>query len=404
MSADVEHFDMPREQYPTWAYSKVFPRRDSPEDAGESVQRHFFFWARNGIYYGLQALGISSGSHVLVPAYVCTAAVEPFTAYGTEVGFYSIGRNCEPDFAEIESKISPRTQAILAVHYFGFPQKIQALRELCTRRNIILIEDCAHVLGGKTGGRELGSFGDASIFSWRKCLPLYDGAELRLNRKGSALSVNWSKETLPFTLKVAKSLVDRILEQSDGSIARIFSGTLEAAKTLWRRGSSAPSDRPLLALDSNRASFDSSLLNQPISRVSRWLLKHSDVSAVIKKRRDNYLYLQKELRDLPGIELLHRELDADTCPWVMPIFFKGLPNAHFLLRKDGIPAVTWGGVRPQNFDSKQFPVADFLYDNLVFLPIHQNLSLSALRKIVSCVASIGASQKPNKPQGDFAVA
>jgi len=199
-------------------------------------------------------------------------------------------------------------------------------------------------------------------------------------------------------------MLDRILEQSDGNIAKMVSGSIEFAKKLWRRVKSAPTDQPLLALDSNRASFDSSLLNQRVSRVSRWLLKHSDVDAVAKKRRDNFLFLQQELRNVPGIEMLHTELDADTCPWVLPIFFDGLPNAHFFLRKEGIPAVTWGGVRPQNLDPQKYPVADFLYDNLVFLPIHQNLNQAALQKIVQCVKKIGAAQKSTKLQGDFQVA
>src|SRR5882724_4501320 len=157
MSTSVETFDMPREQYPSWAYWNVFARSDDFEKNAGNRQHHFFFWARNGIFYSLQALGISHNAHVLVPSYVCTAAVEPFAAYGAEVEFYNIGRNCEPDFAELESRINPRTEAILAVHYFGFPQKIQEFRELCNRHGIALIEDCAHVLRGKTVAQELGS-------------------------------------------------------------------------------------------------------------------------------------------------------------------------------------------------------------------------------------------------------
>jgi len=61
-------------------------------------------------------------------------------------------------------------------------------------------------------------------------------------------------------------------------------------------------------------------------------------------------------------------------------------------------------VRPGNLDPQQFPVADFLYDNLVFLPIHQNLNQAALQKIVQCVKKIGVAQKSTKLQGDFQVA
>jgi len=53
MSASIETFDMPREQYPSWAYWKVFARAEAKS------KKLSFFWARNGIFYSLQALGIS---------------------------------------------------------------------------------------------------------------------------------------------------------------------------------------------------------------------------------------------------------------------------------------------------------------------------------------------------------
>jgi hypothetical protein len=47
---------------------------------------------------------------------------------------------------------------------------------------MVLIEDCAHVLCGESEGEPIGTIGDAAVFSWRKFLPLYDGADLVLNR------------------------------------------------------------------------------------------------------------------------------------------------------------------------------------------------------------------------------
>ena len=46
---------------------------------------------------------------------------------------------------------------------------------------------------------------------------------------------------------------------------------------------------------------------------------------------------------------------------------------HIELRALGIPAVTWGGVRDSRISAREFPEADFLYERLVFLPIHQDL-------------------------------
>ena len=390
--SEAKTLQLPKEQFPSWDYFSVFSRNSNELNSVGSAKRYSFFWARNGIYHALRALRVSPGAHVLLPAYVCTAAVEPFAAFGAEVEFYEIGRDCKPDLAEIESRIGPRTEAILAVHYFGFPQKIHAFRELCDRHKLALVEDCAHVLTGDIEGAPPGTFGDASVFSWRKFLPIYDGAELRLNRRSDSLEVSWNKETIPFTLKVAKCLLDRIFEQSSGGVLGHLSNVLESMKSVWRRANAIPVGQPLLGLDSNQASLDAALLNQRISRVSRFLLRHSDIPAVAKRRRENYLFLQNGFRGMKGIQPLHPNLPPNVCPWVYPLFFDGIANAHFFLREIGIPAVTWGGVRPHGLNPGRYPNADFLYDNLVFLPVHQNLPRRSLDRVVEAVASVAAGR------------
>jgi perosamine synthetase len=402
MTAPAPESAVPREQFPSWQYFSVLHRREEPAHAAprDAIS---FFWARNAIYHALHALAISPGAHVLLPAYLCRAAVEPFEFFGANVEFYSIGRICEPDFSEIEAKITPRTEAILAAHYFGFPQRIDAFRAICDRHRIALIEDCAHVLRGSFQGRPLGSFGDASVFSWRKFLPIYDGGELWLNHPRRPLVPGWRKETFPFTLKVAKSLFDKTLENSTSFLAKSLSLSFESLKSAAKRlrRSSAP-DAPLFALDSNRATFDDSLLNQRMSRVSRWLRAHCDLPAIRENRRHNFQFLLAELRNLPGITLLHHELPDSVCPWIFPIFFNNVPDAHLLLQSEGIPAVNWVGVRPPALNPKAFPDADFLYDNLIFLPVHQNISAAGLESIVRAVKKISASGAAQPQQVEFA--
>jgi perosamine synthetase len=353
-----------------------------------STTRHRFFWARNALYYALRVLGLPPGTHVLLPSYLCTAAIEPFLLFGASVEFYDLGTDLSPDFADLESRIRPETGAVLAVHYFGFPAPIGRLRELCDRRGIRLIEDCAHVLVGEVSGRPLGSFGDASIFSWRKFLPLYDGADLQLNRPGCLPGIRWNQENLLFTCKVAKCLADRVLERSKGLGPAAISGVLEFSKALWKKSRTADPGAPLVPLDSNALSLDRALLDQPISRISRWLLDHSNVSAIVQRRRQNFLHLHERLRLVPGVRVIFNQLPPTICPWVYPVLFVGLANAHLSLRERGIPAVTWGGVRSPLVEERVFQNADFLYENLVFLPIHQDLDVDDLDLIARAVVDV----------------
>ena len=389
MRVRSKQFEVPQEQLLSW---HNFSRRSNiARLAGipQKTRRYLFFWARNALYHSLRALDIRSGEGVLVPAYICAAAVEPIEAYGAKAVFYGVRRDCIPDFSDLEAKIDGGTRAILAVDYFGFPCGIRQIRQICDQHRLFLIEDCAHVLGGKDGGQLLGSFGEASVFSWRKFLPLYDGGELVLNRGQRELTVDWSRESFMFTARVAKNMLEEVLTEVLPSALRILRfRPPPPAETAAPPGRHPMRHDRLLHVDPNSPSFDKEMVNFPISRLSRVLLEHCALESIIAKRRGNYFYLQHQLAELKGIKLLFDDLPAAVCPWVLPLFFEGMPNGHVPLRKLGIPAVTWGGVRHPGICSAEFPAADFLYENLVFLPVHQDLRPKDLDLIIEAVKTV----------------
>jgi perosamine synthetase len=391
MSAASEQFLVPAEQHPS-ARSFAFRRTSRLPGISQSSPRHLFFWARNAIYHSLTALDIQRGDSLLVPAYICTAAVEPIEAFGARVVYYEVGQDCLPDLSDLEAKIDARTRAILAVHYFGFPCGIRKIRKICDQRGLYLIEDCAHVLQGEEGGQPLGTFGDVSVFSWRKFLPIYDGGELILNRCKRQLTVDRDTESLLFTMRVAKNLLERGLPRSLASALAAVRPP-HASPTEPPAAASSPASPPahggqLLHVYPNSISFEERMVNFPISRLSRLLLDHCLMAPVIEKRRANFAYLQHELAGLQGVRPLFESLPDGVCPWVCPIFFVDRPNGQFPLRRLGIPAASWGGVRHPGISAADFPSADFLYENLVFLPIHQDLRTIDLNLIVEAVKAV----------------
>jgi len=77
----------------------------------------------------------------------------------------------EPDYytidpEKVEAAITPWTTAILAVHVFGYPCKLNALADIARRHNLKLIYDAAHVFGVKVGNKSIAHFGDLSMFSF----------------------------------------------------------------------------------------------------------------------------------------------------------------------------------------------------------------------------------------------
>ena len=354
---------------------------------GPKSQR--LFRARNAIYLALAALGLVPNDELLVPAYICGSAVEAIHAYGARPVFYRIKTDCSTDLLDVESKVGPRTRALLMVHYFGFPnQDIRELRNLCYHYNFPLIEDCAHVLCGNIDGVPLGEIGDVAVFSFRKFLPIPDGAELRLNSTVELPRIKLTREPYTSTLR---SAVD-IGEKSFSFIPKVISSLKRAAKFLHVSSVQQASEEAVacqqqLHPQDTDSCFVLKELSFPMSRVSRWIMIHTDMNVVIEKRRQNYLKLGATLRNMEGTQLLFPDLPGGICPWVLPLIVRGVPRAHWLLRERGIPAVAWDGVRPRELNTAEFTDAMFLYTNLIFLPVHQNLEQYHLDSMLSAIKS-----------------
>src|SRR5947207_3381703 len=84
---------------------------------------------------------------------------------------------------EIEKKITPRTKAVMVVHYCGHPCDMDAIVSICRKHKLKLIEDCSHAHGTMYKGRMVGTFGDVSAASLMasKSLPAGEGGMLWTN-------------------------------------------------------------------------------------------------------------------------------------------------------------------------------------------------------------------------------
>jgi perosamine synthetase len=383
-----KQFRIPQEPFLSREFLSYRNLQRSLPHTGKSRRRYFTFWARNALYHCLQVAALSPGDEVLVPAYVCKVVPEAVESYGAKVLFYRVGKDCRPDFADMEAKTTARTRALIAVHYFGFAQPISFQVDFCRRHKLFLIEDCAHVLQSEVEGQPLGSFGDASVFSLRKFFPVYDGGLLLLNQADANLQLDWSRESPLFTLRVANDILNQIAARSPGSLLSVALRLVQSLKKPLLAIVTSPVTTSTMRTEKTDATFNPRVVNHPMSRLSRLIYKHFNASAIVNKRRANYLFLQGELRGVERIQFLVPELPTGICPWVFPLFLESGVEGCTALRVMGIPAVTWNGVRPLDFESASFPDAEFLYKNLVFLPVHQDLSAEDLRQIAQTVLRV----------------
>jgi 8-amino-3,8-dideoxy-alpha-D-manno-octulosonate transaminase len=70
------------------------------------------------------------------------------------------------DPVDLESRITPRTRAVIAVHMLGTPARLREISEVCRRRDVVLIEDAAWGCGGSLDGHALGTWGRMGTFSF----------------------------------------------------------------------------------------------------------------------------------------------------------------------------------------------------------------------------------------------
>lgn len=119
------------------------------------------------LHLALEALQIKKGDEVIVPDLTFAASVNAILYTGATPVLADIDKHTwNMDVSRIESLITPRTRAIMPVHLYGQPCDMQAIMAIAKKHNLLVIEDCAEALGSSIDGKPVGTFGDASTFSF----------------------------------------------------------------------------------------------------------------------------------------------------------------------------------------------------------------------------------------------
>ena len=115
----------------------------------------------------LGARRLRPGDEIITCATGFPTTVNPILQWGMVPVFVDVDiPTYNIDVAALEAAISPRTRAIMVAHTLGNPFDVLAIRELCDRHGLFLIEDCCDALGATVGGRHVGTFGDIGTLSF----------------------------------------------------------------------------------------------------------------------------------------------------------------------------------------------------------------------------------------------
>lgn len=124
--------------------------------------------ATAGLHLALEALGIGPGDEVITTTHTFTATAEVVRYLGADVKLVDIDpRTLCIDMQAVESALTPRTKAVMPVHYGGLAADMQPLLALAKARGLKVVEDAAHALPTTSGGRLIGTLdSDATVFSF----------------------------------------------------------------------------------------------------------------------------------------------------------------------------------------------------------------------------------------------
>ena len=300
---------------------------------------------------------VMPGDEVIVPAFTFMSSASAFALCGAKPVFVAVlpdTLNLDPD--ALSAAITPKTSAIVTVHYAGIGDQVDRVRDIAVKHQLPLIEDNAHGLGGKYLCQPLGTFGELSTLSFHETKNVTCG-------EGGALVLN------------SQRLASRaeILREKGTDRAQFMRGQVD--KYTWRDvGSSwVPSELLAALLIGQLESFDRIQAN----RMLTWNTYRNELAA---------------WADGVGAQLPHVPADAQHSAHLFYLHMQDVDQrARFIahMRQHGVVCVFHYqalNTSPQGQlfggHSGQCPVAESAADTLVRLPLFNDMTDTERSRVI----------------------
>lgn len=175
----------------------------------------------DGLSALLKAFDLPRNSTVIVPANTFIATAEAVISIGMKVKFADISDDYTISPESVESLIDDSVSAVIAVHLYGQPARMDELKRITEKKGIILIEDAAQAHGAMLNGRKAGSLADGAVFSF------YPGKVLGAAGDAGAIVVNDDKISEKVRKYCDHGRSDKYIHQFPGINSRM--DTIQAA-------------------------------------------------------------------------------------------------------------------------------------------------------------------------------
>lgn len=344
--------------------------------------------ARAGIGHALLALGVGRGDTVWLPAFHCASMVTPVVHVGAMPAFVPTREDLSIDLDALEHLHHPGVRALVAPHFFGFPQRIADLRAFCDARGIVLIEDCAHAMFGQADGRDVGTWGDAATASLPKFFPVLEGGLLRIGTPLGALRPAGPVAEIRHAVNAIESAMDWGRAPPFRWVGRIARARSRQARRVASPVAPGPSPEPATTgrVDPDYA-LDAAAMARAATRFSRLVVRVSDPGALIGARRANYRALLDRLRGIGSADPVFADLPDSVVPYMLPLRLRDPGTSFGTLKRLGVPLYRWDYRHPAHVPMRDQPGADDC-ERIVQIPVHQSLEPAEIDAIAAAIRSI----------------
>jgi len=321
-------------------------------------------------------LKLGKGDEVLLPAYVFQGLLNPFKESEMTIKFYKLNRDLTLDASDIKRKINENTKVLFILHYFGFPQPVDQLKELREANpSCSVIEDIVQSFLTTRLDSSLGRFGDFTFNVYMKYVPTADGSLLLINKPIG--NVNWKNRQF-------KRLLYTGSRYTAMNLKNLYLRTHLVPKSLhlrlFRYAARLMEEYPMFA---------------QMSWVSKRLLDTIDYEGIIAKRRGNFQYLLDNW-DSASIVPLFPNLPSSVCPMGFVVLAENRDYVRRELSKVKIYCpVHWqptsesdGNLLAREIDPEEFPVSWEISRKIMMIPIDQRYGIDEMNYILDKIHGI----------------
>jgi dTDP-4-amino-4,6-dideoxygalactose transaminase len=352
-------------------------------------QRIMTFSGSAALYAAAKGLKKIGSNFLLAPSYNCGHEIEPFRREKFELDFYKVDRFGSVDLDDFQSRLLGNHQVAMITHYFGFERNVDVIRHLCNMKGVYLIEDCAHSFLSCSRGKYLGSWGDLSIFSFWKTIPIIDGGCLVINNTDiPAVPPSVQPTSLSVYIKTVKLFIECLFLKTDAKSKLCFTALKKIRGLLpWCQNIMTKLiDKNFYTLDDPSFDFNTNVLEWEMSNKSLKILSKIDNTQEIKeKRRKNYQYVQNALCNLYRLKPLFNDLPEGTCPLKFPLLTPQYhPRAGEIMDKYLSIYRWWTHFHP-SVPWEDFSDSTWLKNHCFIVEIHQDMEKKHLDFLIDCV-------------------